>query len=208
MSLREKKKQSTRAKLLEAARAAFADLGYKAAKTSDIAKAVGVAEGTLFNYFPTKAELFLAAMLPAEEPVVPADAAVEPDPARWADAAAAVVDAGLRGLAGMEKRLQREFFALFYGAPPAEGDAVRAGLAAFDRGLAERIGAWFAKQADARADELRAFDAALATECVCGLALANYSVYLMEDAMTYEEMLKNLRRQIEFALAGHLTPSR
>ncbi|TLS54188.1 TetR/AcrR family transcriptional regulator [Paenibacillus antri] len=205
MSLREKKKEETKTRLLAAARSAFAERGYAAAKTSDVAKAVGIAEGTLFNYFPTKAELFLAAMLPppSELPETPASPPGQ-DPAGWAAAAAAIVDANLRGLAEMEKPLQREFMSLFYGGRPKE----IAGLTAFDRRLADRIGAFFAKRKEALPAELRTFDAALATECVCGLTLAAYSVFLMDDARSYPEMLNELRRQFEFVLSGHVPDGR
>ncbi|WP_309120248.1 helix-turn-helix domain-containing protein [Paenibacillus sp.] len=207
MSLREKKKEETKTRLLAAARTAFAERGYAAAKTSDIAKAVGIAEGTLFNYFPTKAELFLAAMLPppSEAQVTPAPPPEpDPDPAGWAAAAAAIVGANLRGLAEMEKPLQREFLALFYGARPAEV----AGLTAFDRRLADQVGAFFAKRKAELPAELRTFDAALAAECVCGLTLAAYSVFLMDDTRSYPEMLNELRRQFEFVLVGHVPGGR
>jgi len=199
MSLRERKKEETKGKLLDAARSAFAARGYAAAKTSDIAREVGIAEGTLFNYFPTKAELFLAAMLPPREelskPTLAAGERVAADAAGWATAIVAIVDGRLRGLAGMAKGLQREFVALGY----AGGAAEASGLSAFDRGVAEEIGAYVAEALGARGSP----DAELATECVCGLALACYSAYVTDEAMTYDAMLGGLRRQIEFALKGH-----
>ena len=47
-------KSATRKRILQAARRLFADNGYDAATTRDIALAAGIATGTLFNYFPTK----------------------------------------------------------------------------------------------------------------------------------------------------------
>ncbi len=201
MSLREKKKEETKRKLLAAARAAFAERGYGAAKTSDIAKSVGIAEGTLFNYFPTKAALFLAAMLPAPEPEESGGtrSAAEgggSEQGDWPDALVAVVDAHLRGLASLEKELQREFMALFYGAQAAEV----AGLTEFDRRLAERIEAFFDLRKAAGGERLQGFDVATATECVCGLTMSAYSVYLLEEPLSYAQMLDRLRRQLAFAL--------
>jgi AcrR family transcriptional regulator len=51
----------TDAQILEAARAVFLEHGFSGT-TSDVAKRAGCAEGSLFNRFPTKAELFAAAM--------------------------------------------------------------------------------------------------------------------------------------------------
>jgi AcrR family transcriptional regulator len=47
-------KAATRQRILDTARRLFADRGYDATATRDIARAAGIASGTLFNYFPTK----------------------------------------------------------------------------------------------------------------------------------------------------------
>jgi AcrR family transcriptional regulator len=47
-------KAATRQRILQAARRLFAENGYEATTTRDIAHAAEIATGTLFNYFPTK----------------------------------------------------------------------------------------------------------------------------------------------------------
>jgi AcrR family transcriptional regulator len=47
-------KAATEERILRSARRLFADNGYDATTTRDIAKAAQIASGTLFNYFPTK----------------------------------------------------------------------------------------------------------------------------------------------------------
>lgn len=47
-------KAATRQKILDTARRLFADNGFQATTTRDIAVAAGIATGTLFNYFQTK----------------------------------------------------------------------------------------------------------------------------------------------------------
>ncbi|HEU0067859.1 MAG TPA: TetR/AcrR family transcriptional regulator [Nitrospiraceae bacterium] len=47
-------KAATRQRILEAARRLFAEQGYEATTTRDIARAAEIATGTLFNYFATK----------------------------------------------------------------------------------------------------------------------------------------------------------
>ncbi len=54
----------TKIRLLEAATAVFADKGYQGATTKELAKKAGVTEKTLFSHFPSKADLFAAAMGP------------------------------------------------------------------------------------------------------------------------------------------------
>src|SRR6202011_2612485 len=55
-------KAETRQRILEAARQLFAASGYEASTTRDIADAAGIANGTLFNYFPNK-EAILASLV-------------------------------------------------------------------------------------------------------------------------------------------------
>src|SRR5256714_15546378 len=47
-------KAATRQTILRTARRLFAENGYEATRTRDIARAAGIASGTLFNYFQTK----------------------------------------------------------------------------------------------------------------------------------------------------------
>lgn len=59
---------SRKQRVVEAAVALFADRGIAATTSREIAKAAGVAEGTIFRYFPTKDDLardvFVAAFVP------------------------------------------------------------------------------------------------------------------------------------------------
>lgn len=59
MSLRERKKAETLAAIREAAARLFAEKGYEATRTRDIAEAAGIATGTLFNYAPTKRDVVI-----------------------------------------------------------------------------------------------------------------------------------------------------
>ncbi len=51
---------ATRARLLAAARAAFARDGYANATNKDIATAAGITPGAIYHYFPSKADLYVA----------------------------------------------------------------------------------------------------------------------------------------------------
>jgi len=53
-------KETTRARLLEAAAQEFARAGFERANVDAISLAAGYAKGTIYNYFPSKEELFLA----------------------------------------------------------------------------------------------------------------------------------------------------
>ena len=57
ISIREAQKAETRARVVEAARALFASRGYAEATIRDIARQAGVAPGSVFTTFASKAEL-------------------------------------------------------------------------------------------------------------------------------------------------------
>jgi len=54
---REQNKEKTRQAILQAALALFAEKGFYRTTTKAISRRAGIAEGTLFNYFPTKEDL-------------------------------------------------------------------------------------------------------------------------------------------------------
>src|SRR3954467_9925864 len=65
--LRERKKQQTRLLIANTARALFAERGFDAVTVAEVARAADVAEKTVFNYFPTKEDLFYSGMEAFEE---------------------------------------------------------------------------------------------------------------------------------------------
>ncbi|MGB8001027.1 MAG: helix-turn-helix domain-containing protein [Anaerobacillus sp.] len=60
--LREQKKQATRKKIMDVAKELFLEKGYEATSTELVARRAGIGSGTLFNYFPSKAELLVEVM--------------------------------------------------------------------------------------------------------------------------------------------------
>jgi len=65
--LRERKKHQTRQLIFETASRLFAARGFDAVTVAEVARAADVSEMTVFNYFPTKEDLFFAGMQFFEE---------------------------------------------------------------------------------------------------------------------------------------------
>ena len=79
MGLRELKKQQTRQLIAETANRLFAERGFEAVTVAEVARAADVSEGTVFNYFPTKEELFYGQMESFEAALVEAVRERPPD---------------------------------------------------------------------------------------------------------------------------------
>jgi AcrR family transcriptional regulator len=62
IGLRERKKRQTRQAILEAAFRLFEERGFETVTVAEVAQAADVSEGTVFNYFPTKEDLFYGQM--------------------------------------------------------------------------------------------------------------------------------------------------
>jgi AcrR family transcriptional regulator len=60
--LRERKKEHTRQQIANTARRLFAERGFDAVTVVDVARAADVAPATVFNYFPTKEDLFYSGL--------------------------------------------------------------------------------------------------------------------------------------------------
>jgi AcrR family transcriptional regulator len=61
-SIREQLVEARRSQILDAAAAVFAEKGFHRATTKQIARTAGVSEGTIYNYFDSKAALLIGIM--------------------------------------------------------------------------------------------------------------------------------------------------
>ena len=76
--LRERKKQQTRQLIADTARRLFAERGFDEVTVAEVARAADVAEKTVFNYFPTKEDLFYSRLEAFEEELIAAIREREP----------------------------------------------------------------------------------------------------------------------------------
>jgi AcrR family transcriptional regulator len=121
-----------RASLLEAAAAEFAGVGIDGANINQISLAAGLAKGTVYNYFPSKHELFLAVVAEASARAASGASAVPAD-APTADRLRAILDSDIEWVRDHEdfaRVLVREALA---GDPRFQPEIVQAAAPFVDR---------------------------------------------------------------------------
>jgi AcrR family transcriptional regulator len=72
VGLRERKKEETRRRIAETARELFVERGFDEVTVAEVARAADVSQKTVFNYFPTKEDLFYWRMESFEEELLAA----------------------------------------------------------------------------------------------------------------------------------------
>ena len=72
VGLRERKKEETRRRIAETARELFVERGFDRVTVAEVASAADVSQKTVFNYFPTKEDLFYWRMESFEEELLAA----------------------------------------------------------------------------------------------------------------------------------------
>jgi AcrR family transcriptional regulator len=161
--LRDRKKESSRERILAAALSAFGEMGFEAASMSAIAERAELGVGTLYNYFPSKGDLLLGLIASRAGGIESEMDEVLAGRGASAEAKAlGLARAYLRSLSSLNKRIWREFLAFALSSRPELFGDVRtvddpfvARLAALiGPGRAELLyGAWIRRVIEYLADE-------------------------------------------------------
>jgi AcrR family transcriptional regulator len=196
--LRERKKQRTRQLIADTARNLFAERGFEGVTVAEVARVADVSEATVFNYFPTKEDLFYSGLEAFEEDLLAAIRDREPGES--------VLDAFARFVLRPRGLL----------AAPAEDEAARH-LAAITRVITESpallareqqiFAGYTASLASLIADETRggtgAIEPWVAANALMGVhrALVDYTRRQIVAGMRNPRLARNVRAQGRRALA-------
>ena len=198
LNRRQAAKVRTRQKVLDAARALFAERGYEPATIRDIAKGAGMSTGAVFANFQDKAELFEAVLsedLAKLAETLKAAAAAETSlRARLLAALTAGYHGSLEQLPLVQAVVARSWFQ-----PVASEMRTRTAIKPLVMVVSEAL------QAGVREGELRQdADVRLLSELIYDAYLSNYrrAAY---DGWTMQQLTTRIGKQIDVILAGQLS---
>ena len=198
LNRRQAAKVRTRQKVLDAARALFAERGYEPATIRDIAKGAGMSTGAVFANFQDKAELFEAVlaedMAKLAEVIKAAAAAESTVRSRLLAALTAGYHSSLDQLPLVQAVVARSWFQ-----PVAAETRFRTALKPVVSVVTDTL------QAGVRDGELRQdADVRLLSELVYGAYLSNYR-HAAYDSWGMEQLDAQIGKQLDIILAGALS---
>lgn len=194
LTARDRQKLLTRARVVDAARALFAEKGYEQATIRDIAARAGVAPGSVFTTFATKADLLLEIVFTryltlAES--LSGSLAQEPDPIERLVAIARIA----YSYELSEPRLLAETIGASWTWSIATDEEHRQRLAPLV-GLVEKA----LRDGVANGSVSKSLDIALASEMIFAMYLRNYRLALF-DAHDAHALTERFRRQVHLILS-------
>jgi AcrR family transcriptional regulator len=203
--IRDEKKKRTRRTILDVALRLFLTQGYDRTTTEQMAAEAGIGSGTIFNYFPSKADILIAVI--AEDVHAERELDREREQERLGGGNRAPAEivydlvAARTGLFGRwSKELIREILAASLAAFKTRP--------AFVRGLFQ-IDAQFIQELKDVIERLkndglvaRTLPAREASEVVYSVLLFEFMAYLFDDGPSYEDCLNRIRSKLEIVVSG------
>lgn len=185
--------------ILDVAKSYFYQDGYEKTSTRKIAKEVGIAEGTVFNYFPSKEDLFIESIKKDYFKHHPSEFQFEGSQTRISEAIASHVFSTIKFMLKLPKRILLEIFVAAMKIGKKNPERLRK-LAELDFDYMKGLEAF-----------LRSFDEKGILECknpkqvseiIFGIIMFELTMYLYEASVTKEMFQSNVERKVEFIIEG------
>ncbi len=197
--LSKEQKEEIRKKILEQSNLLFIELGYDKTSTSKIAKKVGIAEGTIFNYFDSKADIFLEVMTMG---FVPADISTVIDTKnRVYDIIYDFLYTSFKTFAVMPKRMMRDLSLAMVTIAKKKPSLIKS-LADLDYKLLEDLRILLAKMLDKGL--IKDCDVDLAADTIYSSLMFELLIYVYENDRPKDTFLNNVRTKIEFVMKSYV----
>ncbi len=203
MGLREKKKEKTRNAILEYSKDRFIKYGYKKVTTSEIAKTLEIGEGTIFNYFNSKGQLFIECLI---DTVVIDDycfnATEISDENDVVEEIMNFIDVYLKSLIKLDRILLREYISVLYDV----NNRLKS-----NEGVMPFIDEFFLEQLNkflSSLKNLKSFDNNMDESnlsfCVMSCIVSQFTLYVNDENFTFEGMISQLEKHVALILHGNI----
>lgn len=198
---RQQQKHDRQQRIVAAATALFAAQGYAETTMQEIADSADLAVGTLYNYFRAKPELLAAILRRETEDLLAAGGRILERPSLPpAEAVSELLDAYTGSLAANPRKLWRELTCAAYGEPESLG----AGVFESDRLLIAQIAA-FLERLRERGTLAPGVEAGRLAIALYAIYFTWWNTYLVNEAMTHDDLRREIGHGVRIVLAGNLT---
>lgn len=197
------KKEEIRSSIVAFATESFLENGYEKTSTKAIAKQVGIAEGTLFNYFKTKADLYMEVF--AHELQLNEEHLTEPQSKdnRVSELISDYVKQLYSPMLRYPKFMMREMIQVFLSISKKNFKKFEK-LAMYDFKYMEMTEK-FIEKLIVKGVIQEGTDAKLLSDMIYGGVFLEFTMYMYKDDMTKEEMIEKIDEKIQFVCKGYLS---
>ncbi len=200
MGLRERHRERRRKEILLAAETLFKRQTYEGTGQEEIASRAEVSPGTLYNYFPSKADLLLAIVVSADEACVEESRAIIESPPQDPVAALTKVAslASAHSIQHLDKKIWRHVLAAIFTNSQSEfGQRY-----AITTGRLRQVMVDMLTQLQEKRRLGPDFDPVEVGYYLHSLKHALFSHFILDDGMTFEEHSRQIRRAFATVVAG------
>ncbi|MGI6451415.1 MAG: TetR/AcrR family transcriptional regulator [Desulfitobacteriia bacterium] len=202
--VRQKKKEALRQKILQAAKDCFLTEGFAETTIADIAERANIGVGTLYNYFPSKALLFMESYYrDLGNPQEKLTAIVNEHGDNPALTIVYIIEVYIEIYKTLDKNTLRELFTVFIDSINKHqelGEFYRTSKFMFVEFIANVLKAY--QEKGLLKPDLPAMDSAF---CLFSIVSTQALFFVLDDNITYETMHNNILRQINLFFEGKLT---
>lgn len=199
--LRERKKKASEEKITSSAREIFLKKGYHDTTMEEIAAKADMGVGTLYNYFKSKAEIFISIM--TQESLINETDEEELDYTLEKDPVTIIIDYILRSteyIESFDKKLWIELFAAILG-NANQDNMVFTGLVNMDFLLIQKLEHLLNSLKD-KGRLPQSFKSNEAVYAIYSIIIAQIIMYISIEGATFEVYKKNVGNQIHFLFEG------
>lgn len=199
--LGKEKKEEIRKKILMVSKDLFLSRGYENTSTNEIAKTVGIAEGTIFNYFKAKADIFLEIMSVDFISITPDELQSIDFTAGVADILMKFIEKSMKSIMILPKRILTELGIALMHTAKAKPDLIKK-LADIDFRFMDQTNEIIRKlqqQGIVKPCDTRVF-----SEAVYSVLIFEFLMYIYEKERSVDSAKEELRKKLEFICKGYV----